>query len=136
MSIADRLGLARAMWPMLRRAILSGRLFRPPCELTQPDPDVLCEYDVDVPIADSVVLTANVFRSRKAQDAGVRLPVVMCAHPYDNGKIPARGKTPFGGPPVQYRIIPQVGRPRFSTLTSWRRRTPTSGSGPGMRWST
>src|SRR6476659_4432660 len=49
----------------------------------------------------------------------VRLPVVMCAHPYDNGKIPARGTTPFGGPPVQYRIIPQVGRPRFSTLTSW-----------------
>jgi hypothetical protein len=47
------------------------------------------------------------------------MPVVMCAHPYDNHLTPALGKTPFGGPPLQYRLIPQVGKPVFSTLTSW-----------------
>jgi hypothetical protein len=119
MSLGDRLRAVRGMWPMLKRAIVSGQLFRPQCELTQPDPDILCEYNVEIPIADGVVLTANVFRSRKAQEQGVRVPVVMCAHPYNNQLIPALGTTPFGGPPVQYRIIPQVGRPRFSTLTSW-----------------
>ena len=58
-----------------KRAILSGQLFRPQCELTQPDPDILCEYNVAVPIADGIVLTANVFRSRKAQAAGCAFPL-------------------------------------------------------------
>jgi len=43
----------------------------------------------------------------------------MCAHPYDNHLISALGKTPFGGPPQQYRLIPQYGKPVFSKLTSW-----------------
>lgn len=119
MSPGDVLRTIRAVWPLIRKAVMSGQLFRPPCELTQPDPDILCEFDVEVPIADGIVLTANVFRSRKAQEEGLRVPVVMCAHPYNNRLIPARGTTPFGGPPKQYRVIPQVGRPRFSTLTSW-----------------
>jgi putative CocE/NonD family hydrolase len=119
MSVGDQLSVVRGMWPMLKRAILSGQLLRPQCELTQPHPDILCEYNVEIPIADGIVLTANVFRSRTAQQAGVRVPVVMCAHPYNNQLIPALGTTPLRGPPVQYRIIPQVGRPRFSTLTSW-----------------
>jgi predicted acyl esterase len=33
--------------------------------------------------------------------------------------VPASGGTPLSGPPIQYRVIPQAGRPRFSTLTSW-----------------
>ena len=119
MSLGERLRALRAMWSMLKRAALSGQLFKPHCELTPPHPDILCEYNVKIPIADGIVLTANVFRSRKAQEEGVRVPVVMCAHPYNNQLIPALGTTPFGGAPVQYRVIPQVGRPRFSTLTSW-----------------
>jgi predicted acyl esterase len=67
---------------------------------TRPDPDILCEYDVEVPIADGVRLTANVFRSRAAQGRGARVPVVMCAHPYDNRLIPALGTTLLGGPPI------------------------------------
>ncbi|MEK6585419.1 MAG: hypothetical protein AABZ24_03670, partial [Nitrospirota bacterium] len=55
----------------------------------------------------------------RAAAAGEPVPVVMCAHPYDNHLTPALGKTPFGGPPLQYRMVPQVGRPVFSTLTSW-----------------
>ena len=41
----------------------AGQLFRPACELTQPHPDILCEYNVKIPITEGVVLTANVFRS-------------------------------------------------------------------------
>lgn len=119
MSMGDRLRGLKATWPLLKQAILSGQLFSPRCELTQPDPDILCEYDVKVPITEGIVITANVFRSRTAQNSGLRLPVVMCAHPYNNQLLPALKKTPFGGAPKQYRIIPQIGRPKFSTLTSW-----------------
>lgn len=119
MSIGDTFRTVRAAWPLLKRAALNGQLFRPCCELVAPDPDILCEYDVSVPIEDGLVLTANVFRSRRAAEQGLRVPAVMCAHPYDNRLIPALGKTPFGGAPLQYRVIPQAGRPRFSKLTSW-----------------
>ena len=119
MSPSTLLGTLASAWPLLRQAIASGQLFRPACELTPPDPDILCEYDVAVPIADGIVLTAHVFRSRKAQDAGLRVPVVMSAHPYNNGLLPALGTTPFGGPTPHYRVVPQAGRPRMSTLTGW-----------------
>lgn len=119
MSPGDVVRTARAVWPLVKSAVFSGRLFSPPCELTQPDPDILCEYGVEVPIGDGIVLTANVFRSRRARKDARRVPVVMCAHPYNNRLIPALGTTPLRGPPKQYRVIPQVGRPRFSTLTSW-----------------
>ncbi|MEO0975280.1 MAG: CocE/NonD family hydrolase, partial [Pseudomonadota bacterium] len=71
-------------------------------------------------MAEGFSLTANVFHSRSRRAAGTADPVVMCAHPYDNHLIPALGKTPFGGPPQQYRLLPQAqGTPRFSTLASW-----------------
>ena len=110
----------KAAWPILHRAIRSGQLFRPQCKLVEPDPDVLCEYDVEVPIGAGKVLTCNVFRSKARLAEGTADPVVMCAHPYDNHLTPALKKTPLGGPPKQYRLIPQVGGiPEFSTLTSW-----------------
>ena len=111
--------LYRAVRPVLKNALTSGRIFKPQCVLTQPDPDILCEYDVRIPLADGTYTTANVFRSRRAEEAGEKQPVVMSAHPYDNSLIPALGKTPLGGPPQQYRLIPQAGKPEFSTLTSW-----------------
>ncbi len=111
--------LWRAVWPVVKRAIFSGQLFRPQCILTKPLPDILCEYDVEIPLANGSFVTANVFRSKIADEASEAMPVVMCAHPYDNHLIPALGNTPFNGPPQQYRIIPQEGRPEFSTLTSW-----------------
>ncbi len=111
--------LYRAMGPIVRRAISSGQLWNPQCELTPADPDVLCEYDVRIPLEDGSYVTANVFRSRRAEAAGEKLPVLMSAHPYDASLIPALGKTPFGGPPQQYRMVPQQGKPVFSELTSW-----------------
>jgi putative CocE/NonD family hydrolase len=119
MSLKNFILSGRSVWPVLKRALLSGQFFRPQCELTEPHPDVICEYNVKVPVADGIVLTANMFRSRMAQEQGLRVPVVMSAHPYNNQLTPALGTTPFGGPPLQYRVLPQCGRPKFSTLTSW-----------------
>lgn len=116
--MAGTLETLKAAWPMLRRALRSGQFFRPQCELYEPDPDILADYDVRIPMSGNFDITVNVFRSRTAD--GAPRPTVMCAHPYDNRKIPALGNTPFRGPPAQYRLIPQAGaRPRFSTLTSW-----------------
>lgn len=102
---------------MLRGAIARGQLWRPQCELREPSGDVAAEFDVAIPMREGFELTCNVFRSKSRVGA---TPVVMCAHPYDNSVLPALGRTPFGGAPQQYRLIPQAGgRPAFSTLTSW-----------------
>jgi putative CocE/NonD family hydrolase len=104
----------------LWNAIKSGQLFRPQCELTEPNPDILCEYDLRIPMSEGFSVTANIYRSKKAAEKGEKVPVVMCAHPYDNHLTPALKKTPLGGPPQQYRLIPQAGgKPVFSKLTSW-----------------
>jgi len=118
--VIETLKTLRAAWPVLKRALKSGQILRPQCHLEEADPDVDCEYDVEIPISRGYSLTANVFRSRKRTQSQAIDPVIMCAHPYDNHLTPALGKTPLGGPPQQYRLIPQ-GRPlpRFSKLTSW-----------------
>ncbi len=118
--IMNVIGTIQAVAPILGNALKSGQLFNPKADLTEPDPDVLCEYDVEIPMSEGFSLTANIFRSKKAALNGERIPVVMCAHPYDNHLTPALKKTPMNGPPQQYRLIPQAGgRPKFSKLTSW-----------------
>ncbi|MEW6266225.1 MAG: CocE/NonD family hydrolase [Thermodesulfobacteriota bacterium] len=118
-SLTSLLRVAQSLWPILGNAARSGQLLKPQCLLTNPDPDILCEYDVKILVEDGFHLTANIFRSRRANGMGVAVPVIMCAHPYDNHLIPALGRTPLKGAPRQYRLIPQTGRPSFSTLTSW-----------------
>ena len=109
-----------AVGPLVGNALKSRQLFNPQAELTEPDPDILCEYDVKIPMSEGFSLTANIFRSRTAAEKGEKLPVVMCAHPYNNHLTPALKKTPLNGPPQQYRLIPQAGgKPVFSKLTSW-----------------
>ncbi|MEM7630804.1 MAG: CocE/NonD family hydrolase [Pseudomonadota bacterium] len=115
-----KLATLKAAWPVLRRALARGQVFNPQCDLVDPDPDIEALYDVKIPMAEGFDLTANVFRSRRRHANGQADPVVMCAHPYDNHHIPALGGTPLGGPPQQYRLLPQSGgTPAFSTLTSW-----------------
>jgi putative CocE/NonD family hydrolase len=110
----------KAVGPILGNALKSGQLFNPQCKLTDPDPDILCEYDVKIPTSEGFSVTANIYRSIKAEGKGEKVPVVMCAHPYDNHLTPALKKTPLNGPPQQYRLIPQTGgKPVFSKLTSW-----------------
>ena len=109
-----------AVAPLVGNALKSGQLLNPQCELTEPDPDVLCEYDVKIPMSEGFSVTANIFRSKTSAEKGEKVPVIMCAHPYDNRLTPDLKKTPLGGPPQQYRLIPQAGgKPVFSRLTSW-----------------
>ena len=116
----ETLKTVKAAWPILKRAIASRQLFRPQCILEEAHSDVHCEYDIEIPISRGYSLTANIFRSKEGKQTGASCPVIMCAHPYDNHLIPALGKTPLGGPPQQYRLIPQgKPQPRFSKLTSW-----------------
>jgi len=116
----SHLSTIKAAWPVLKRALRTGQILRPQCDLVEPRPEIVAQYDVEIPISGGIVLTANVFRSRERDYNNQPAPVVMCAHPYDNRKLLALGKTPFGGPPLQYRLLPQCGgRPSFSTLTSW-----------------
>jgi hypothetical protein len=43
-----------AVGPLVGNALKSGQLLNPQAELTEPDPDVLCEYDVKIPISFSL----------------------------------------------------------------------------------
>ena len=116
----ETLSTVKAAWPMLRRAIKSGQIFRPQCKLIEANLDIECLYDVKIPMSRGYTLTANIFRSKKRMEAQLADPVIMCAHPYDNHITPALNKTPLSGPPQQYRLIPQAGpHPTFSKLTSW-----------------
>ena len=108
-----------ALGPIVKNAVKSGQLLKPSCELTEPDPDIMCEYDVEIPMSEGFSVTANVYRSKSAAEKGEPVPVVMCAHPYNNHLTPALGNTPLGGAPQQYRLIPQAGKPGFSKQTSW-----------------
>ena len=99
---ADMLQTVRAVGPILANALKSGQFFSPQCKLTEPDPDILCEYDVSIPLSEGICATANIYRSIHAAAQGEKMPVVMCAHPYDNHITPALNKTPLGGPPQQY----------------------------------
>lgn len=162
LSLLDVLRLLRAVWPMLRRALLSGQILRPQCVWTD-HPDHLddaltpavASSDLVIPLPDGTLLTATCYRSAallsppptdlggsesdsdtpSADDDHLTTanpiaaanpnanrtaqPVIMCAHPYDARITAERGRTPFGGPPFQYRIIPQPTPPRFSRSTSW-----------------
>jgi putative CocE/NonD family hydrolase len=117
--IQSGINLFRAVAPTVSKAVRRGQVFRPSCRLLPADPNVEMQVDVSIPVEDGFSLTACIFRPKDALAAGTRLPVVMCAHPYDNRIMPALGRTPFGGPPQQYRVIPQAGMPEFSELTSW-----------------
>ncbi|MEO0338016.1 MAG: CocE/NonD family hydrolase [Bacteroidota bacterium] len=111
--------LLQALAPIVLKALGSGRLFNAKAELVPAIEDVVVDWDVEVEVSDGSVILINVFKSKKALSEGRALPVIMCAHPYDNHLVPALGKTPLKGVPQQYRLIDQVGKPKFSTLTSW-----------------
>ena len=53
-----------ALGPIVGNAVKSGQLFKPQCELTEPDPDILCEYDVKTPMSEGFSVTTNIYRPR------------------------------------------------------------------------
>ena len=92
--LAEIIRTFEAVGPLVGNAVKSGQLFNPQAELTEPDPDILCEYDVEIPMSEGFSLTANIFRSKKATEKDEKVPIVMCAHPYNNHLTPALKKTP------------------------------------------
>ena len=43
--LAEIIRTFEAVGPLVGNAVKSGQLFNPQAELTEPDPDILCEYD-------------------------------------------------------------------------------------------
>jgi predicted acyl esterase len=99
--ITNMIRTFKAVSPILGRAVKSGQLLSSQCDLTEPDPDILCEYDVEIPMSEGFSLAANIYGSKKAAEENERVPVVMCAHPYDNHFTAALKKTPLEDPPQQ-----------------------------------
>lgn len=126
--------LLRSIGPVALSALGRGQVFRPACTLTPPDPDILAEYDVRVPVSDGFDVTINVFRSRAAAARDEPMPVVMCAHPYDNRLIADLGNTPLRGAPQQYRLLPQDGRPASPRRRVGSPPTQTSGCRRATPW--
>ena len=73
-----------AVGPRGRNALNSGQLLNPQAEVTEPDPDILCEYDRKIPMSKGFSVTASIFRSQKAADNNEKVPIVMCEHSYNN----------------------------------------------------
>ena len=59
--------LFKSLGPLVGNALISGRLFKAQAELTKADPDILVEYDVEIPISEGFYLTANIYRSKKSK---------------------------------------------------------------------
>jgi predicted acyl esterase len=81
--------LSSILVPLVSNALRSGQLFKAKAGLTEAEPDILVEYDVKIPISEGIFLTTNIFRSKKSAENGEKVPVVMCAHPYNNHLTPA-----------------------------------------------
>jgi hypothetical protein len=52
----------KAVAPILRNTLKSGQFFDPQCELAEPNPDILCEYDVRIPMSEGFSVIANIKR--------------------------------------------------------------------------
>ena len=57
----------KAAWPMLKRALMSGQILRPQCEMVEPSDDIHCEYGLEIPMSEGFALTCNVFSSKTAR---------------------------------------------------------------------
>jgi hypothetical protein len=77
--LAEIIRTFEAVGPLVGNAVKSGQLFNPQADLTEPDPDILCEYDVRIPMSEGFFVTANIFRSRKAADRNEKVPVLRRA---------------------------------------------------------
>jgi predicted acyl esterase len=93
-----------------------GGAIRPNVEVFQAPTSVRVDRDVAVPMRDGALLRCNVFLPAERENGAV--PAIVCAHPYGKDAFPR--KTPLGfAPPLQYRVMRQAGRARFSSLATW-----------------
>jgi uncharacterized protein len=72
------------------------------------------DRDVAITMRDGTTLRANVYRPLGAG----KFPVLLSAHPYGKDALPVQ--MPLGHRvSIQYRVLRQTARVRFSTLTGW-----------------
>lgn len=92
-------------------------LLRSPVDVYPPPPGaIVVDNDVAVSTRDATVLRANVYRPPGPGP----FPVLLCAHPYGKDNLPA--KKAVGqrySVSLQYRVLRQPSRLRFSSLTGW-----------------
>jgi uncharacterized protein len=113
-----------AAWYAVRR--LPG-LLRPPVDVYEPATgSVRALLDLPVTVRDGTTLRVNVYLP--AGDGPV--PVLMSAHPYGKDNLPRRRGRGWRVS-VQYRMLRQTGRVRFSSLTGWEAPDPAWWAGQG-----
>ena len=90
---------------------------RSPVDVYAAEPTALViDNNVAIPTRDGTVLRANVYRP---PDAGP-FAVLLCAHPYGKDNLPLKKKRGRGySVSIQYRVLRQPTRLRFSDLTGW-----------------
>ena len=90
-------------------------LLRPPVDVYEPEPGLLTMLrDLPVSVRDGTTLRVNVI----LPPGQGPFPVLMSAHPYGKDNLPRRGRTGYRVS-VQYRMLRQPARVRFSSLTGW-----------------
>ena len=104
-----------------------GGLLRPPVEVYEPAAGSLSVLrDVPVVVRDGTTLRVNVVRPAD----GERFPVLLSAHPYGKDNLPVRRGRRWRVS-VQYRMLRQTARVRFSSLTGWEAPDPAWWTGQG-----
>ena len=90
-------------------------LLRPPVDVYEPEPGSLTMLrDLPVAVRDGTTLRVNVVLPAEQGP----FPVLLSAHPYGKDDLPRRGRTGYRVS-VQYRMLRQPARVRFSSLTGW-----------------
>jgi uncharacterized protein len=113
-----------AAWYAVRR--LPG-LLRPPVDVYEPAAgSVRALLDVPVAVRDGTTFRVNVYLPASAGP----VPVLMSAHPYGKDNLPRRRGRRWRVS-VQYRVLRQTGRVRFSSLTGWESPDPAWWAGQG-----
>ena len=102
-------------------------LLRPPVDVYEPESGLLTILkDLPVTVRDGTTLRVNV-----ALPAGQGpFPALLSAHPYGKDNLPRRGRTGYRVS-VQYRMLRQPARVRFSSLTGWEAPDPAWWAGQG-----
>ena len=92
-------------------------LVRSPVDVYPAEPTALAiDNNVAIPTRDGTVLRVNVYRP---PDGGP-FAVLLCAHPYGKDNLPTKKKRGRGySVSIQYQVLRQPTRLRFSDLTGW-----------------
>ena len=117
-------------WPGAARYALRRRpgLLRPPVDVYEPEPGSLTLLkDRPVTVRDGTTLRVNVVLPAGRGP----FPVLLPAHPYGKDDLPRRGRAGGYRVSVQYRMLRQPGRVRFSSLTGWEAPDPAWWAGQG-----